>query len=47
MAYLSATIKISDQRITDTTPITVSGVGAPPAAAACFSPYSVLVPISP
>jgi hypothetical protein len=38
MAYLSATISSSDQRITDTMPITVSGVGAPPASAACFNP---------
>ena len=38
MAYLSATIRMSDQRITDTIPITLSGVGAPPASAACFRP---------
>jgi hypothetical protein len=37
MAYLSATIRRSDQRITDTMPNTVSGVGAPPASTACFN----------
>jgi hypothetical protein len=31
MAYLSATMRRIDQRITDTMPITVSGVGVPPA----------------
>jgi len=35
------------QKISDTVPVTDSGVGAPPASTACFSPYSVLVPISP
>src|SRR4051812_19801023 len=47
MAYLRATIRMRDQRITDATPLTISGVGAPAASTACFSPYRVLVPMSP
>jgi hypothetical protein len=30
MAYFSATIRMSDQRITDTTPVTACDVTAPP-----------------
>jgi hypothetical protein len=37
MAYLNETITISDQRITDTMPMIVSGEIVPPASAACLN----------
>jgi len=38
MAYLNETITVSDQRITDTMPMMVSGEGVPAASAACLNP---------
>ena len=49
VTYLSDTTMVSDQKISDTMPITFSGVsGSPPAdAKTVCSVYSGLVPISP
>jgi len=38
MAYLNETITITDQRITDAMPMTVSDEIAPAASAACLNP---------
>src|SRR5947208_15972546 len=50
IAYLREMIKMRDQRMSETTPRTASGLAIPPALAALvasFSAYGGLVPISP